>query len=98
MVELELLQGSQRAVALLRELQPAALEFIGLTEPVLRGRDPRPPEKRQRDHEDGGDSEHNAEREPDAHAPNASGGSGLGCSRGPPRGHPVAVFFAEAAG
>src|SRR6266536_2922748 len=98
MVELELLQGRQRAVALLRELQPAALELIGLAEPVLRGRDPGPPEKRQRDHDDRGDSEHNTEREPDAHAPNASGGSGFGCRRGPPRGHPVAVLFAEAAG
>src|SRR5437016_489441 len=98
MVELELLQGCQCAVALLRELQPAALELIRLAEPVFRGRDPGPPEKRQRDHDDSGDSEHNAEREPDTHAPNASGGSGFGCRRGPSRGHPVAVLFAEAAG
>jgi len=40
MVELQLFQGRQRAIALLREFEPAALELIGLAKPVFRGRDP----------------------------------------------------------
>ena len=73
MVELELLQGCQSAVALLGELEPAALELIGLAEPVLGGGDPGPTQERQRNDDDGSDGKHHTEREPNAHTPNASG-------------------------
>src|SRR3954470_23161312 len=73
MGELELFQGRQRGAALLGELDPAALELVGLAKPVFRGRDPGPPQERQRDDDDSGDSEQDAEREPDVHTPNASG-------------------------
>ena len=47
MVELQLLQGRERAIALFGELEPPPLEGVGLTEPVLGGREPWTPQKRQ---------------------------------------------------
>src|SRR6185437_12765068 len=99
MVELELLQGSEGAVALLGELEPAAFELVGLAETVFCRRQPRSPQEGQRHDEDGGDRKQNPQREPDAHAPNASGRrSGFGRSGRPAHGHSIAVLLAQAAG
>ncbi len=73
MIELELLQGGKGTIALLRELQPAALLRIGLAEPVFSGRNARTPQERQRHDDDAGDGKQDAERKPDAHTANASG-------------------------
>jgi len=67
-IELQLLQRRKRPITLLGELQPAALERVGLNQPVFSGRYPRSPQEGQGDYDDADDGEHDAEREPDAHA------------------------------
>ena len=57
MVELELLQGRKGAVAVLRELEPAPLELVGLAETVFGRREPGPAQEGQRHDEDGDDRE-----------------------------------------
>src|SRR5262245_5291054 len=100
MVELELLQGGQDAALLLGKLEPATFELVGLTEAVLRRREPWSSQERQRDDQDSNDRKENPQREPDAHTRNASSSraSGFGRSRRPPGGHPIAVLLAQASG
>jgi hypothetical protein len=52
MVEFELLQGSERAISLLHQLEPSALELARLVENVAGGR--RLAQERPRDEEDDG--------------------------------------------
>src|SRR5919201_534286 len=95
-IELELLQGRERTVALLGQLEATALARVGLAEPILGGRKARPPQEGQRDDDHGDDCEHDAERKPDAHATNARprcASSGFRCRGGTPRRNPVAVLL-----
>ena len=63
MVELELLERGERAVALLGERQPRALGGVGLVEAVGVGRQRGLPQERTRHEDDTGDREHGAEDE-----------------------------------
>src|SRR5437667_1511160 len=60
-VELQLLQRGESAVAFLRELEPTPLELVRLDEPVTSSR--RLAEKRPRDEDDRGHRQHGAEDE-----------------------------------
>jgi hypothetical protein len=66
-VELELLQRRQRAVPLLDELEPPALERVRLVEPVVLGRRARSSQERPRGEQHARDGEQGAEKERDAH-------------------------------
>ena len=66
MVELELLERGKDAIALLGQLEPAALQSIRLGEIVCRCA--RPPEKRQCDDDDTRSRKQGAKHERDAHA------------------------------
>src|SRR5919109_3380032 len=73
-VELELFQGRESTVALFGELEAPALAGVGLSQPVFRRREPRMPQERQRDDDDAGDREKDADPEPNAHTANARRG------------------------
>ena len=66
-VELELLQRGERAVALLDELEPPSLQHVGLVDSIVLGRRARPPQERPRNEEHARDGEQGAEEERDAH-------------------------------